>query len=251
METSLFVKVMLLLSMAMGCGAVGAYFGRFVKSLGAVIGLFILAIVGIFVVIGVSHVNAAAGVACLAVWTGIMGMMVGPALQHYSESLGWRTVFGATGGTAGVMAICGIIGGLSGINFAPLGTILGVALIGLIIFGIVRMFVSISREVSMAQAVIGMVVFAGYFIFDFWRLSKAENTWQRAIELTMNLYLDFINFLLYLLQFLEDSKKTSSLIDHAHNTAVAMLHFGGDHAYSLVASAAHVAQPMLAIVGLA
>lgn len=242
METTLFVKVMLLLTMAMGCGAIGAYFGRFIQSLGAFIALFIAAIAGIFVVIGVSHVNAGAGVACLAVWTGIMGMMTGPALQRYSETLGWHTVFGATAGTAGVMAICGIIGALSGINFAWMGSILGFALIGLIVFGLVSIFVRMSREVRMGHAIIGMVVFAGYFIFDFFRLSKAENTWERAIELTMNLYLDFLNFLLYLLQFLEASKSSASL-DHAGTTVVAMLHTGTDHFASL-------AQPALSMFGL-
>jgi FtsH-binding integral membrane protein len=244
METSLFVKVCILLTGAMVCGGIGAYFGRFVQSLAAFIGLFIAAIAGIFITMAVASVNAGAGVACLMVWTGIMGMMVGPALQHYSETLGWHTVFGATLGTGGVMAICGIIGGLSGINFAPLGSVLGFALIGLILFGLVSMFVRMSRTVSMWHSVIGMVVFAGYFMFDFWRLSKAENTWQRAIELTMSIYLDFLNFLLYLLQFLESSKKSASVVGETIQVALVQ---GGDHLVSFAASA----QPVLSMVGLA
>jgi FtsH-binding integral membrane protein len=252
METTLFMKVMLLLTAAMLCGGVGAWLGRGLKGIGSAIVLFVLAIVGIFVTMGVAHVSAGGGVFCLAIWTGIVGAMVGPALDHYTESLGWHTVCGAFVGTGGTMAICGIVGAMSGINFGFLGGILGIALIGLIIFGIVGMFVRMSREVSMGQAVIGMVVFAGYFLFDFWRMSKAENTWERAIELTMNLYLDFINFLLYLLQFLEKSKEhdTSMITTPLHNTAMAMLQFGGDHALTLASNAHHMVSPVLAAVGL-
>jgi len=252
METTLFMKVMLLLTAAMLCGGVGAYLGRGLKGLGSAIALFVVAIVGIFVTLGVAHVSAGGGIVCLAIWTGVVGAMIGPALDHYTESLGWHTVCGALVGTGGVMAICGVVGAMSGIDFGFLGMILGISLIGLIIFGIVSMFVRMSREVQMGQAVIGMVVFAGYFLFDFWRMSKAQNTWEAAIGLTMNLYLDFVNFLLYLLQFLEKSKEhSSSMIQPLHDTALAMLHFGGgDHLLSFASTATHAVQPALAAFGL-
>jgi len=143
-------------------------------------------------------------------WTFVSGLLLGPAIAMYVERLGWQTVCLAYVGTGGVMAVCGAIGALSGINFSFLGGILFLALFGLVIFGVIGIFVRMSRQVNIVHSLIGMVVFAGYFIFDFWRLSVSENSWEAAIRLTMSLYLDFINFLLYLLQFLAETQKSSA-----------------------------------------
>lgn len=237
----------MLLTGAMICGGLGAFVARKIESLGALLGLFIAAIAGIFITISVSYANPTAGIVCLMIWTGVFGAMVGPALQRYSESLGWHTVLGAALGTGGLMAVCGIIGAMSGIDFGFLGGILGIGLIGLIVFGLIALFFRMSREVQMGQAIIGMFVFAGYFVFDFWRLSKAENTWQAAIQLTMSIYLDFVNFLLYLLQFLEKNKEHSSaMLQNATDT----LALGGHHAMILASAAAHSMQPVLSMLGI-
>ena len=52
-----------------------------------------------------------------------------------------------------------------------------------------------------------MVIFAGGFLFKFFRLSQSENTWEQAVQLTMSLYLTFANFFIYLLQYLLLSKR--------------------------------------------
>ncbi|MBX9688347.1 MAG: Bax inhibitor-1 family protein, partial [Candidatus Obscuribacterales bacterium] len=125
------------------------------------------------------------------------------------ERLGWRTVAGAFLGTGGVMAVCGAVGALSGIDFSFLGGILFFGLLGLIVVGFVTIFWRLSRLGSMIEAGFGMLIFSGYFIFDFFRLAKSVNTWEAAIQLSMNLYLDYINFLLYVLQFLDAAKNHS------------------------------------------
>lgn len=120
----------------------------------------------------------------------------------YAEKLGWQTVFGAYLGTAGVMAVCGAVAMLSGINFGALGGILFFALLGLIVVGIIGIFIRMSRQFNMVYSIFGMIIFAGYFLYDFFRLAHSENTWAKAVELTVSIYLDFLNFFLYLLQFL-------------------------------------------------
>ncbi len=52
-----------------------------------------------------------------------------------------------------------------------------------------------------------MTVFALYFMVDFFQAAEAENSWTSAILVTITLYLDFINFLLYLLKFLMEVLK--------------------------------------------
>jgi FtsH-binding integral membrane protein len=143
-----------------------------------------------------------AGLVALAIWTFISGLFLGPTINHYVAVLGWQTVFLSFLGTGGVMAACGAIGALSGRDFTNMGKYLMFALLALIVVGIVNIFVAFSTGVEIVYCLIGMAVFAGFFIFDFFRISKAENTWFNAITATMEIYLDFINFLLYLLRFI-------------------------------------------------
>jgi Integral membrane protein, interacts with FtsH len=202
MEMTLFAKVAVLLTGTMILGALGALTGRAIRSIGAFIGLAILFVVGTIAVILVAKANAMLGICLLGGWAYLSGLVIAPSVQMYAEKLGWQTVFGAYLGTAGVMAVCGAVAMLSGINFGALGGILFFALLGLIVVGIVGIFVRMSREFNMIYAGLGMVIFAGYFLFDFFRLGHTENTWARAVELTVSIYLDFLNFFLYLLQFI-------------------------------------------------
>lgn len=201
-ETTLLTKVAMLLACCMLVGAGGTFLGRNVRSLGAFIGLAILFIAGTIAVYFAAAVSPGVGVAVLMVWTFISGLFIGPAVQAYADRLGWQTVCLAYAGTAGVMAITGGVGMFSGVDFSGMGTYLMFGLFGLIIAGVVGIFVRMSRTVNIVYSLIGMVVFAGYFIFDFFRLSQSVNTWESAVRLTMTIYLDFMNFFLYLLQFL-------------------------------------------------
>lgn len=202
-ETALMTKVFLLLSGCMAVGGLGAYFGRNIRSLGAFIVLAIAFVLGTIGVIMASHLNPLVGVGVLAAWTFVSGLVMGPAIQMYSEKLGWQTVAGAYVGTAGVMTGCGLVGALSGIDFSFLGGILFIGLLGLVLVGFISIFWRLSRTGSMVESIFGMLIFSGYFIYDWFRVAKASNTWESAIQLTLSLYLDFMNFFLYLLQLLE------------------------------------------------
>ncbi len=206
MET-LFAKVSLLLTVTMILGAFGTFCGRKVQSLGAVIGLGLAFLLGSIAVILVAHVNPMVGICLLFGWAYISGLFIGPVVQMRAENLGWQTVFGAFAGTAGVMAVCGSIGLFSGADFSSMGTYLGFALFGLIIVGVIGIFWRMSEKLNIVVSLFGMIVFAGYFVFDFFRLGHSENSWAKAVELTMSIYLDFLNFFLYLLQLLDHANK--------------------------------------------
>lgn len=214
--TSLFGKVMMVLTGMMGLGAVGAYLGAGLGA-AAFIGLAILWIlmtIGTVILLAVAKNDTAklpAAVAVTAAWTFVSGLVTGPAVASYAVELGQNTVFGAFLGTSAVMAICGAFGMLSGVNFSRLSGILGMALWGLIIVGLVGAFVSFSSTFNIAYCLIGLAVFTGYFLVDFWRIKAmgdaGENDWASAMLLAMSLYLDFLNFFLYLLRLLAELKK--------------------------------------------
>lgn len=203
-KSGLFSKVSLLLSISFIVSAIGTYLGAGITSVGAIIGLAVLFLLGAFAVPFAAKASTGAGITALTVWTFISGLFLGPTIHHYVAILGWQTVFLTYLGTGGVMAACGAIGALSGVNFSSLGRWLMFALLGLIVMGIVAIFVPFSHTVNIVWSLIGMAVFALFFIFDFFMAKQTENTWEGAIFVTMNLYLDFINFLLYALKFLAE-----------------------------------------------
>lgn len=201
--STLFAKVALLLTGSMMLGGLGAYCGRNLRTLGSFILIALLFIGGAIAIPFAAKASPLFAIGLLSGWTFVSGLFIGPVLQMYSQRLGWQTVSAVFLGTGGVMAGCGLFGALSGIDFSFLGGILGIALFGLILVGLVTIFWKLSRTGRLIESTIGMLVFSGYFIFDFFRLSKSENTWEAAINLSMQLYLDFLNFFLYALQFIE------------------------------------------------
>ena len=202
-QSSLFSKVSLLLTIAFSVSAFGTYLGQGITSVGAIIGLGILMILGTIGVFIAAKKSPTAGITALTIWSFVTGLFLGPCIHHYLITLGWQTVFLTYLGTGGVMAACGAVGALSGINFSRLGNFLMVALLGMIVVGIFSIFIPMSHTVNIVYCIIGMIVFAGFFIVVFFRLANSENTWEAAIEVTMNLFLDFLNFLLYALRLIE------------------------------------------------
>ncbi|MBC7998377.1 MAG: Bax inhibitor-1/YccA family protein [Leptolyngbya sp.] len=198
----LFSKVALLLTGSMCLSALGTYVGAGITSLAAIIALAIAFLAGAFIVPLAAKSSKEAGLVALAGWTFISGLFLGPTINHYVAVLGWSTVFLSFLGTGGVMAACGAIGALSGRDFSKMGWWLTIALLGLIVVGIFNIFVAFSTGVEIVYCLIGIAIFAGFFIFDFFRLSKADDNWFNAITGTMEIYLDFINVLLYLLRLI-------------------------------------------------
>lgn len=204
-STPLLAKVMALLSPTIATAGVGAYVGRRLRGILPFIGLFIVSIIGMFVIRAAGGGSVA--MALLLGWGFVNGMMLGPLVAFAVAEEGPQIVIQALTGTTAVMLGTGFIALATGIDFSFLLPVLFLALIGLIIVGLIGMFVRFSRTVNLAYSIIGMVVFAGIFLYDFFRLGRSENTWEQAVNLTISLYLDFANFFIYLLQYLLSSRR--------------------------------------------
>lgn len=204
-STPLVAKVMCLLSLSIASGGVGAYLARNIRSFIAIIGLFLLAMVGMFVV-------QAAGGGVLAVgllmgWSGVFGAMCGPMLSYAVSEEGPGIVVQSLTGTTAVMIITGIIAMTSGINFSVLGPVLLIGLLGLIVVGLVGIFVRFSRTVNIVYSLFGILIFSGMFLFKFFNLSKSENTWEAAVANALSIYVTFVNFFMMLLRLLMAVKR--------------------------------------------
>lgn len=204
-STPLMAKVMCLLSLSIAAGGVGAYLGRNIQSMIAVIGLFVLAIIGMFVVRAAGGGYVAVGL--LMGWSAVFGAMSGPLISYAISEEGPGIVIQSLTGTTAVMIVTGIVAMTSGINFSALGPVLMIALLGLIVVGLVGMFVRFSRTVNIVYSIFGIIIFSGLFLFKFFNLSKSENTWEAAVSHAMGIYITFVNLFTSLLQLLLNLKR--------------------------------------------
>jgi FtsH-binding integral membrane protein len=218
--TTLFSKVSVLLTGMMAIGAAGSFVGASITSGILLIVVAIAWLIGTFVVNGmclaakVAHdkgLPSASGLAtsalvAAAIWTFGSGLVIGPALTMYVHALGAATVGMAFLGTAGVMAVCGLVGMFSGRNFMRLSGILGILLWGLIIVGLVGIFVTFSPMANLIMGGIGCLVFSGYFLVYFQFVKERagdSNDWPTATICSMMLYLTFVNLLMEILKVLK------------------------------------------------
>lgn len=204
-STPLMAKVMGLLCPTLAAAGVGAYVGRALRGWLPVIGLLLVSILGMFIISALSA--SVFAMPLLLGWGFINGMFLGPLVAFAVEEAGASIVIEALTGTTAVMMLAALVVYATGIDFSFLMPLLFLALMGLIVIGLISIFVRFSRTVNLAYSILGMIVFAAYFLFDFFRISRSENTWESAVRMTMRLYLDFANFFIYLLQYLLSSRR--------------------------------------------
>ena len=147
--------------------------------------------------------NLYVGVPLFTIWSVLTGIELAFCLISVDENLGSKVL----ALTALITCAAGLIGTYSGIDFSFLRFGLFLALLLLIIFGLIRIFFSIPRWVQRVGALFGVVVFTGYLLFDFNRLSQLSehataNTWPVAMHIAISIYLDIINLFLDLLDLL-------------------------------------------------
>ena len=121
------------------------------------------------------------------------------------------STFFVTAGTFGVMCVYGY---LTKRDLTSIGNICLMAVIGLIIAGLVNLFLQ-SSVMSLIISGIGVLVFVGLTAYDSQKIKQLllqegmevnDSTKKIALLGSMTLYLDFINLFLYLLRFLGDRR---------------------------------------------
>lgn len=135
----------------------------------------------------------------------LMGMSLSFIFWAYTAGSIFTT-FAVTAGTFGVMAIAGYT---TKTDLSKMGSILMMALIGIVIAMVVNMFMH-STKLDYIISIIGVLVFTGLTAWDVQKLKRIGSQAQEGTETTrklvimgaLTLYLDFINLFLFLLRFL-------------------------------------------------
>jgi modulator of FtsH protease len=193
---AVFGQVMGLVALTLGCLALGAYIGRDLSG-----GWGILFFIAGFACIFGLNIASARGNEQLAITLLfglglLLGLALGPVLSSYAQAEP-AALWQAAGATGAFVAILGTAGYATRRDLSSWSRVLFLALLALLVFGIVTIFVSIPAE-NVIWSVAGLVIFGGYTIFDFNRLRRAGA--DSAVPIAASIFLDVLNIFLFFLQ---------------------------------------------------
>ena len=192
---TVFSQTMGLVAVTAGVFALGAYSGRDVTQGWAWV-FFVVAFATLIAMRYTVRRSNAFGVALLFVFGFVIGLATAPTIAFYA-SANPEALWEAGGATALFIAALGVAGYGSRRDLSALAHVSSWALVGLIVFGIVIIFVQIP-DGSLIYSVLGLVIFAGLTMVDFWRLRQATNA-SSAPLLAASIFLDALNVFLFFL----------------------------------------------------
>lgn len=152
-----------------------------------------------------SRLSSSALGAMLLVFAAIEGLALGPAVAVAgSNALGT-----ALACTAGTFAVMSIFGATTRINLQGFGRFFMMVLIGLIISMLVNLFVQ-NSTMDLAISGIGVLLFSALTAYDTQKLNmialslEGEDRAKASIHGATQLYLDFLNLFLFILNLLRE-----------------------------------------------
>jgi len=193
---SLFSQTMGYVALTAALFAGGAYVGRNV-SYGLGIVWFIAAFACLIAMNFSVRRSQQLTVALLCAFGVLIGLALAPVLAYYAGT-NPSALWTAGGATALFIGGFGAAGYATRRDLSSLARICFFALVALIIFGIVMIFVRIPHG-SLIYSVIGLVIFAGFTMFDFQRLRTSRDI-RSAPLLAASIFLDVLNVFLFFLR---------------------------------------------------
>jgi FtsH-binding integral membrane protein len=158
----------------------------------------------------INRINAAAATALFLLFAAINGLVLSVIFLVYAHAV-LTSAFLITGGTFAVMSVWGMV---TRADLTRLGSILYMALVGIIIASLVNFFMH-SSGLNLVISYIGVLVFVGLTAYDTQKLKmiaqQTENDPALAARLSivgsLMLYLDFINLFLFILRIMGDRRR--------------------------------------------
>jgi FtsH-binding integral membrane protein len=193
---TLFSHVMWLVALAAGCFALGCYAGRDLSAGWSIVWF----IAGFGCLIALNFARRASGAVSITLLLAmglLLGLGMGPVVAYYTVTSP-QAVWQAAGATALFMAGFGAYGYATRRDLSMVGRISFFALVGLIIFAIILIFVKIPHG-DLIYAILGLVIFAGLTMFDFQRLRRSQGM-ASAPLIAASIFLDALNVFLFFLR---------------------------------------------------
>jgi FtsH-binding integral membrane protein len=185
---TLFAQTMGFVAVTAALFALGAYLGRNLAG-GAGIVAFIAAFACLIGMRFAARRSRELTVGLLGAFGLLIGVAVAPVLAYYT-SADPRALWQAGGATALFIAGFGAAGYATRRDLSAIARVSVWALLALIVFGIVLIFVHIPGG-SLIYSVLGLVIFAGFTMFDFQRLRRSSDI-TSAPFLAASIFLFFL-----------------------------------------------------------
>jgi len=193
---TLFGQTMGLVALTCGTFAAGAYAGRNLAYQWLFV-WFIAAIACLFAMRAVVRRSQMGAVVLLLAFGVLMGLAVAPTLVYYAQT-DPTVLWQAGGATALFIAGFGAAGYATRRDLSVLGRMCFWALLALIVFGLVTLFIHIPQA-DLIYCIVGLVIFAGLTMFDFQRLRRTKDL-DAAPLMAASIFLDALNVFLFFLQ---------------------------------------------------
>lgn len=193
-EAGVFGQVMGLVAVTLAFFALGAYLGRNMAGGAAIICM----IGGFLCIVGLNFVRGREAMAITLLFAGglLLGLGMGGVLSYYAETQP-GVVYQAGAATALFVGALGSAGYAIRKDLSSGYRALFFLLLGLIVFGIIALFVSIPHA-NLIYSVLGLAIFGGYTLLDFNRMRRAGM--QESVPLAAGIFLDVINIFLFFLR---------------------------------------------------
>lgn len=193
---AVFGQTMGLVAVTLGFFALGAYIGREIEGTTGLIVMLAAFVPLLALHVAVRRASQSLAISLLFAFGLMFGIGLGPVLNAYVQA-DPAAVWQAGGATALFVAALGAFGYATKRDLSSWGRTLLFALLGLIAFGIVAIFVSIPGE-NIIYASLGLIVFGFLTVFDFNRLRRSGM--EMAPLIAASIFLDVVNVFLFFLQ---------------------------------------------------
>jgi FtsH-binding integral membrane protein len=192
---ALFAQTMAYVAATAALFALGAWLGR---DLTGVVGIiaFIAAFACLIGMRFAARSSQQLTIGLLAAFGLLIGLAVAPTIAYYG-SMDPTALWQAGGATALFIAGFGAAGYATRRDLSGLARVCFWALLALIVFGIVAIFVQIPNS-ALIYSIAGLVIFAGFTMYDFQRLRRTQDI-RAAPLLAASIFLDVLNVFLLLL----------------------------------------------------
>lgn len=172
-------------------------------------GIIIAEVALVFVISGmVARLSMTTATLLFILYSVLNGVTMSLIFLAYTESTIASTFF-ITAGTFGALSLYGY---MTKKDLSSWGSILGMALLGLIIASVVNAFME-SDTLYWIISYVGVLLFVGLTVYDTQKIKRAimdpgnevdDNLHKIALLGALSLYLDFINLFLYMLRIMGD-----------------------------------------------
>jgi len=152
---------------------------------------------------GVNRLSSTALISVFLIYSVLMGMSLSFIFLIYTSA----SIYGVFFASAAMFGVMAFLGYTTKTDLTKLGSILIMALIGIIIAGLINMFLR-SSGLSYIISFISVIIFTGLTAYDVQKIKEigaqvengTEATAKMSIMGSLTLYLDFINLFLALLR---------------------------------------------------